>query len=52
MKNSLFFPLEKNDLTCMGIYYDWKTDRITLRAAKEWSDDVNWSKYTSLFDNV
>lgn len=45
MEKSLFFPLKKSDLTTLCIYYHWKTDLVTFRAAREWDEGINWSRY-------
>ena len=45
MRKSLFFPLEKENLTCLGIYYYFKTGIITFRASREWEEGTNWTRY-------
>ena len=45
MKKSLFIPLEKENLTTLGIYYNWKNGLVTLRAGREWEKETDWSSY-------
>ena len=45
MEKSLFFLLKKADLTTLCIYYHWKTDLVTFRAAREWNEGINWHQY-------
>lgn len=45
MKKSLFNPLEKENLTTLCIYYNWKNDIVTLRAGREWEGGTDWSSY-------
>lgn len=42
---SLFYPLYAAHLTYLGIFFDWKMDRVALHAARQWDSDVDWSKY-------
>jgi len=46
---SLFFPLERENLTTLGIYYHWKNGLITFYAAKEWEEETDWPKYNQDF---
>jgi len=45
MRKSLFFPLRQEKLTCLGVYYHYKTGIVTLRAAREWEAGTDWSRY-------
>ena len=45
MRKSLFFPLKQENFTSLGIYYHFKTGVVTFRAAREWEDGTDWSKY-------
>jgi glutamate dehydrogenase/leucine dehydrogenase len=45
MEKSLFFPLKQENLTSLGIYHHFKTDVVTFRAAREWEDGIDWSRY-------
>ncbi|MBW2589551.1 MAG: Glu/Leu/Phe/Val dehydrogenase family protein [Deltaproteobacteria bacterium] len=49
MERSLFFPLKKENLTTLGIYYNWKSGLVTFRAAREWEEEIDWSKYNRDF---
>lgn len=43
--NSIFEPLKKAGLTTLKLRYDMRTDRCTLFAAKEWTEDLDFSRY-------
>jgi leucine dehydrogenase len=45
LKKSLFFPLGSEDLTSLGLYYNWKDGLVTFRAAREWEQETDWSRY-------
>jgi len=49
VERSLFFPLKKENLTTLGIYYNWKSGLVTFRAAREWEEEIDWSKYNRDF---
>ncbi len=49
MEGSLFFPLKKENLTTLGIYYNFKSGLVTFRAAREWEEEIDWSKYNRDF---
>ena len=46
---SLFDILDREDLTCLKINYNWRTDQIVLRASKLWDNTIPWSNYNKLF---
>ncbi|MCE7734177.1 MAG: amino acid dehydrogenase [Candidatus Heimdallarchaeota archaeon] len=46
---SLFDILNREDLTCLKINYNWRTDQIVLRASKLWDNTILWSNYNKLF---
>lgn len=46
---SLFHPLKEEGLTFLGIYYNWKKDRLSLRAGQQWDVSVDWRDYNHLF---
>lgn len=41
---SLFEPLRAAGLTSLRIQYDWRRDRVTLVAAREW-EGLDWARY-------
>jgi len=45
MRKSLFFPLKQENLTSLGVYYHFKTGIVTFRAAREWEEGSDWSRY-------
>jgi leucine dehydrogenase len=45
MERSLFIPLDKENLTTLFIYYNWRKDAVALRSAREWEGGVDWSRY-------
>ncbi|MCG2774914.1 MAG: hypothetical protein L6406_04455 [Desulfobacterales bacterium] len=45
MRKSLFFPLKQENLTSLGVYYHFKTGIVTFRAAREWEERTDWSRY-------
>ena len=49
MERSLFFPLAREDLTSFGVYYHWKDGLVTFRAAREWEQETDWSRYSRDF---
>jgi len=49
LKRSIFTPLIDEGLTTLKIRYDWKTDKSWVFAAKEWNDDIEWSRYNKDF---
>lgn len=49
MERSLFFPLEREDLTTLCVYYHWKDGLVTFRAAREWEEETDWSGYSRDF---
>lgn len=49
MEGSLFYPLKKENLTTLGIYYNWKSGLVTFRAAREWDKEIDWSRYSRDF---
>lgn len=42
--DSLFEPLRAAGLTSLRVQYDWRRDRVTLTAAREW-EGVKWARY-------
>ena len=46
---SLFVPLEEENLTSLGIYYDWKTNRLKCQAGRHWDTRVDWREYQRTF---
>jgi len=46
---SFFLPLEKENLTTLGIYHHWKSGLITFHAAREWEEETDWSQYNQKF---
>jgi len=46
---SLFLPLERENLTTLGIYHHWKSGLITFHAAREWEEETDWSQYNQNF---
>lgn len=48
-EKSLFIPLKEEGLTSMRIRYDFKTDKVKFWAAKEWDNDLDFSKYNHDF---
>ena len=49
MERGLFFPLERENLTSFGVYYHWKDGLVTFRAAREWEEETDWSRYSRDF---
>ena len=49
MEKGLFFPLDQENLTTLGISYQWKDDRVTFRAGREWEEETNWTRYNRDF---
>ena len=49
MEGSLFYPLKKENLTTLGVYYNWKSGLVTFRAAREWDKEIDWSRYSRDF---
>lgn len=49
LTRSLYLPMAEEHLTSLGIYYDWKSQRVALRAAREWENDLDWSVYNEAF---
>ena len=39
----------EEDLTSLGVYYNWKDGLVTLRAAREWEQETDWSRYNRDF---
>lgn len=46
---SLFMPMKEEGLTTLKLRYDWKTDKTKLYAAKDWNQDLDFSKYNKDF---
>jgi glutamate dehydrogenase/leucine dehydrogenase len=46
---SLFIPLKEEGLTTLKLRYDWKKDKTTVFAAKEWDEDTDFSRYNKDF---
>ncbi|MFE8695053.1 hypothetical protein ACFYKT_01635 [Cytobacillus sp. FJAT-53684] len=40
--SSIFSTLKKEGLTTLKIRYDWRTDKATLYAAKDWEGNFNF----------
>ncbi|MDY6792871.1 MAG: Glu/Leu/Phe/Val dehydrogenase dimerization domain-containing protein [Thermodesulfobacteriota bacterium] len=49
MERSLFLPLKKENLTTLGVYYNFKSGLVTFRAAREWDKQIDWSGYSRDF---
>jgi len=49
LERSLFFPLGRENLTSFGVYYHWKDGLVTFRAAREWEQETDWSRYSRDF---
>lgn len=49
MEQSLFTPLREEGLTTLKIRYDFKTDIIRFQAAREWDQDLDFSRYNKDF---
>jgi glutamate dehydrogenase/leucine dehydrogenase len=49
VEESLFFPLKKENLTTLGVYYNWNSGLVTFLAAREWDEEIDWSKYSRDF---
>jgi leucine dehydrogenase len=49
VERGLFFPLERENLTSFGVYYHWKDGLVTFRAAREWEEETDWSRYSRDF---
>jgi len=45
LERSLFFPLAKENLTNFGVYCHRRDGLVTFRAAKEWEQETDWSRY-------
>lgn len=45
----IFKILDREDLSCLRISYNWRTDKFVLRASKLWDNTINWSNYNKLF---
>ncbi|MBN2827572.1 MAG: hypothetical protein JXQ26_06265 [Tissierellales bacterium] len=46
---SLFLPLKEEGLTTLKIRFNYKTQKITMYAAREWEDSIDFSKYNKDF---
>lgn len=46
---SIFDILDREDLTCLRISYNWRTDKFVLKASKLWDNSIIWSNYNKLF---
>lgn len=46
---SFFDILDREDLTCLRINYNWRTDQFILRSSKLWDNTIIWSNYNKLF---
>jgi leucine dehydrogenase len=46
---SIFTPLAGAGLTTLKLQYDWRTDKHTLYAAREWEPGVDFSRYNKDF---
>lgn len=49
MEKALFFPLERENLTTLGIYYQWKDGLVAFRAGREWEEETDWTRYNRDF---
>jgi leucine dehydrogenase len=49
MEESLFRPLREEGLTTLRISHHWKSGRISVRAAREWEPETDWSRYRKDF---
>jgi len=45
LEKSLFFPLAKENLTSFGVYRHRRDSLVTFRAAREWEQETDWSRY-------
>ena len=52
MSGSVFTVLEKRGLTTLEIFQNRREDRFLLRGAKEWDDDLEFSRYAADFNYV
>ena len=48
-KTSLFYPLDQEELTTLKIQFNWKTGDFFLECSKDWSSDLDWSRYNHDF---
>lgn len=46
---SLFTPLKAERLTTLKIRYDFKTDQVRFYAAREWDENIDFSRYNRDF---
>lgn len=49
MMNSLFTPLKEEGLTSLKIRYNYKTDKFTLYASKDWEEGFDFSRFNKDF---
>lgn len=49
MKRSITVPMKAEGLTTLKIRYDYKTDRFTMEAMKQWEPDLDFSRYNKDF---
>jgi len=45
LERSLFFPLLKENLTSFGVYCHRRDGLVAFRAAREWEQKTDWSRY-------
>ncbi|MDF1553809.1 MAG: hypothetical protein P1P84_12135 [Deferrisomatales bacterium] len=45
MVPSLFAVMHAENLTTLELRYRWRRDLLTLSSAREWGEDVEWSRY-------
>ena len=50
MKESLFDVLRDEGLNRIRIHYDWRKDMSVIYTAKEWDEDIKWSRYNREFN--
>jgi glutamate dehydrogenase/leucine dehydrogenase len=49
MKRSITVPMKGEGLTTLKIRYDYKTDKFTMEAMKQWEPDLDFSRYNKDF---
>jgi leucine dehydrogenase len=49
LEKSLFLPLAKENLTSFGVYCHRRDGLVAFRAAREWEQETDWSRYSRDF---
>jgi glutamate dehydrogenase/leucine dehydrogenase len=49
LEKSLFLPLAKENLTSFCVYCNRRDGLVTFRAAREWEQETDWSRYSRDF---